>query len=167
MVSSGDARHRFATLQDVPAMQSVVEECWAADYPDVISSSAIKEGRLEWYEAGTLRREIRSADAVVPIAEIENAVRGFAHAILNGDEGIILRLYVVPEERRSGVGTELVEFTIDELTDRGVERIVALALARNDVATEFFEATGFERVKTERTTIGREQYDELVFERPV
>lgn len=74
---------------------------------------------------------------------------------------------MVPEERRTGVGPEPVEFTIDELTDRGVDRIVAVALARNDVAAEFSEATGFDRVGTARTTIGGEQSDELVFDRPL
>jgi ribosomal protein S18 acetylase RimI-like enzyme len=59
----------------------------------------------------------------------------------------------------------LLEYTIGELAERGVDRIVALALARNDVAAEFYRATGFEQVRTETTTIGGERYDELVFER--
>ncbi|MFW5919861.1 MAG: N-acetyltransferase family protein, partial [Halanaeroarchaeum sp.] len=125
------------------------------------------DGLLEWYEAEHLRREIRSADSVVAVSEADDELSGFAHAVLDGAEGTVLRLYVRPGERRSGVGTDLVEFTVDELEDRGVDRVFALALARNDVAAEFYDATGFERVGTEKTTIAGERYDELVFRRPI
>ena len=167
MAPTRDPRYRLATTDDVPAMQSVVHECWAADYPTVISSEAIKDGLLEWYEEEHLRREIRSADAVVAVSETDDVLSGFAHAVLDGEEGTILRLYVLPRERRSGIGTDLVEFTVAELEDRGVDRVFALALARNDVAAEFYGATGFERIRTEKTTIAGERYDELVFERPI
>lgn len=167
MTSTRDPRYRLATTDDVPAMQSVVHECWSADYPTVISSKAIKDGLLEWYEEEQLAREVRSADAIVAVSETDDGLSGFAHAVLDGEEGTILRIYVLPEERRGGVGTELVEFTTDELAERGVDRVYALALARNDVAAEFYAETGFERVRTEKTTIGGERYDELVFERPI
>jgi len=167
MAPSRDPHFRLATTDDVGAMQSVVHECWAADYPSVISSEAIKEGRLEWYEEEHLRREIRSADAVVTVSAVDGDLQGFAHAVLDGDEGTVLRLYVLPEERRTGIGTALLEFTVHQLADRGANRVVALALARNDVAAEFYEATGFERIRTGTTTIAGERYDEAVFERPI
>ncbi|MFQ3293013.1 MAG: GNAT superfamily N-acetyltransferase [Halobacteriales archaeon] len=87
--------------------------------------------------------------------------------MLNGAEGIVDRVYVVPEYRRRGIGTDLFEFTIEELTDRGVERFVALALAGNDVAADFFDVAGFERMGTDSTTIAGEEYDEIVFERRI
>lgn len=167
MESACETRFRFATPSDIQALQSVVEDCWAADYPTVISSATIKDGLLDWYEESHLRREIWSADTLVAIAEVDGEVQGFANAVLNGAEGIIVRLYIVPEYRRRGIGTDLFEFTIEELTDRGVERIVALALARNDVAAEFFHVAGFERVGTDTTTIAGEKYDEIVFERTI
>jgi ribosomal protein S18 acetylase RimI-like enzyme len=74
---------------------------------------------------------------------------------------------VLPDTRRRGIGTALLEFTVDRLAERGVDRVFALALARNDVATEFYEATGFDRVRTGTTTIAGEEYEELVFERPI
>ena len=176
-------QYRLASIDDVAGMQAVVDECWEADYPAVISRERIRNGLLEWYDDDHLAREIRSADAVVAVAVAERkseageggssdddgggSIRGFTHAVLDGAEGTILRLYVVPDDRRAGVGTELLEYTIDELAERGVDRIVALALARNDVAAEFYRATGFEQIRTETTTIAGDRYDELVFERPV
>ncbi|MFW5919824.1 MAG: hypothetical protein ACOCSF_06495, partial [Halanaeroarchaeum sp.] len=84
MASSRDPHYRLATTDDVPGMQSVVQECWAADYPAVISSETIRDGLLEWYGAEHLRREIRSADSVVAVSEADDELNGFAHAVLDG-----------------------------------------------------------------------------------
>lgn len=167
MAPPRDSGYRLATTEDVDALRTVVHECWAADYPSVVGDEAIKDGLLEWYDEDRLLREIRSADAVVAVSEVDEELSGFAHAVVDGREGTILRLYVLPEERRSGIGTGLIEFTIEELADRGVDRVIALALARNDVAAEFYGAAGFEHVRTETTTIAGDHYDERVFERPI
>lgn len=66
--------------------------------------------------------------------------------------GVVQNLYVVPEARGRGLGSQLLDAAEDALAAAGVDRIVLDAMAANDAARGFYEARGYEphRVTYER-----------------
>lgn len=167
---------------DVAAVRSIARASWESDYPELISRETIHDGIDQWYDAEELHREIETGDALVLLGiDEENTPEGrdpraredvvaFAHAVVPddaGDVGHLLRLYVHPERRREGIGSGLLEATVDALEAQGVEDVRAMVLSANEVGKSFYRAHGFEPVETAETTIGGESHEETTFERGV
>jgi len=69
------------------------------------------------------------------------------------DRGVVENLYVVPTARGNGHGTALLDAAEEALSGTGAERIVLEAMAANEDARQFYEATGYRphRVTYERS----------------
>lgn len=156
---------RQATPEDVEAIRDVAKATWEADYPDILHRETIEEGVEEWYDRDQIEFELGEEDTVLLVAESDNEVVGFAHAVRTRRTGYILRVYVVPEHRQEGVGSELLASARDALLTRGVDSIQAMVLAANEPGNAFYEKFGFERVDEEETVIGEETFTENVYER--
>ena len=157
---------REATDDDVPAIQRVAERSWETDYPDIVSRETASEGVEEWYGEDRLRRELDSSGTGLLVAEHDGDVVGFAHAVWGTEEGTVLRLYVDPDHRRRGVGTELLDATVDRLHDHGVDRVRATVLAANEPGNAFYRERGFEALpESHETEIAGEFYAERVWVR--
>lgn len=156
---------RRADSADIDAIERVAEATWNTDYPGILNREAIEEGVEEWYDPGRLESELEEEDAVVLVAEIDDEVVGFAHAVRQQRTGFILRVYTHPEARGEGVGSELLSHARDALIKRGVDSIRAMVLAGNEPGNAFYESFGFEKVGEDETVIGGESYTENVYER--
>ncbi|MFC7155878.1 GNAT family N-acetyltransferase [Halomarina halobia] len=156
---------RSATLTDVPALQRIARESWERD--EALTRETATETVEEWYDESQLGADIESGDMLVLVAAMRDAVIGFSHAVVHGDAGTVLRLYVEPDRRRTGVGSQLLEATCEELAARGVERVQAMTLAANEPGKAFYRANGFERTGRGETIIGGKSYPEDVYARPV
>lgn len=154
---------REATTEDVEAVRAVAQASWEADYPDILSRETAQEGVEEWYAPERMRMEIESDDALVPVAESEGDIIGFAHSVEDEGGGTILRIYVAPEHRKRGVGGDLLEHARDELKARGAERVHAMVLAENELGNEFYRRRGFELVEESETVIRERTYRENVY----
>ncbi|WP_436927736.1 N-acetyltransferase family protein [Halosimplex amylolyticum] len=160
--------YRRAERGDATTIREIAEDCWQHDYPDVISRENIRAGIAEWYDTSRMRGEIESDDAVVLVAEDDaGTVCAFAHGVWDDAAGDVLRLYVAPDCRGRGIGTELLEQICVELADEAeVSTIRAMVLADNEPGNAFYRAAGFEPAGESETTIADESYDERVYERP-
>lgn len=156
---------RDATTDDIDAIQRVAHSSWEADYPDILSRESIREGVDDWYTEALIRDSIIWSQALMLVAERDGSVVGFAHATFEPDErtGTILRVYVDPDHRGAGIGSDLLTETRDRLFGQGVEHISAMVLAANDVGNEFYQAFSFEQTATEPVTIGTESYEERTY----
>jgi GNAT superfamily N-acetyltransferase len=156
---------RPATEEDIEGIRQVATASWETDYPDVLSRETIHEGVEHWYSEPVIRMELQSPRTELLVAETDAAgLVGFVHGHWAGDAGIIMRLYVHPEHRGKGLGTQLFEAISSALRDRGVEQLRAMALAANETATAFFENQGMAQVGSETTAIAGEQYEEAIYE---
>ncbi|WP_248299395.1 GNAT family N-acetyltransferase [Halorhabdus amylolytica] len=103
------------------------------------------------------RASIRSAigrhvvSSRVRVAREEGRLVGFVMFTVESDSlertvsrGLIENLYVVPDRRREGIGTKLLERAENALEDSGVETIALDVLAGNDSARAFYAETGYE-----------------------
>ena len=153
----------MATTGDVTAIKRVARASWRADYPDVLSRETAEEGVEEWYDERSLTTEIERDDGVVLVAQSDDEIVGFAHAVVTEGRGTILRVYVHPDARHEGIGATLLAQTRAELTDRGADHVQAMVLADNRLGREFYESAGFEMEDEGETTIAGETYRECVY----
>jgi len=161
-------RVREATTDDVASVRAVAEASWERDYADLLTRDTVAAGVNDWYDEATLADLVADERTPLCVAEMESAetdsgrgdVVAFAHGYVDGETGHVLRLYVHPDERRSGVGRRVLDATVDALADRGSERVEATVLAANEQGRAFYEARGFEEVGVAETTIGGEAHPE-------
>lgn len=152
---------REATEDDVAAVQRVAERSWEQDYPDILSRETAVEGVHEWYSEERIERELESADARLFVAERAEEVVGFAHTVVAGEEGDVLRLYVDPDHRGEGVGASLLDEAVEYLFEQGVDRVKAMVLVDNEAGNQFYRSHGFEPAReSHETEIGGEFYGE-------
>lgn len=93
----------------------------------------------------------------------ERVVSGFASATVDGETGTIEWLFVDPEHRGLGVGTELFERTSEALRDRGVEEVEAAVLEANTEGQQFAESVGLDAGDERRLEVGGESLAEHVY----
>ena len=80
------------------------------------------------------------------VAERRGVVAGYVVAHSAADEGEILNLGVAAAHRRHGIGRELVERALAELTARGVRTVYLEVRASNAAARRLYETLGFAEV---------------------
>lgn len=161
-------RVREATTGDVASIRAVAEASWERDYADLLTRDTVAAGVNDWYDEATLTAQVTDERTPVRVAEAEDGDGGngddgvvaFAHGYVDGETGHVLRLYVHPADRRSGIGERVLDATVDALVERGSERVDATVLAANEQGRAFYEAQGFEEVAVAETTIGGEPYPE-------
>lgn len=158
---------RPATAEDVEAIRSIARISWETDYPDIVSRETIAEGFEEWYAPDSLRRELGKDDATIFLAVEASEPVGFAHGVVSEGVGNVLRLYVHPEARGEGVGTDLLERTAERLAEEGAKSLRAMVLKNNDAGRAFYRAAGFDAVDDAETIIASETQTEVTFERPL
>jgi ribosomal protein S18 acetylase RimI-like enzyme len=103
----------------------------------------------------------RENDTLVRVFETdedveEETVVGYVEGRLDGDAGEVNWLFVDPEHRGKGIGTDLFESMTDELRDAGADSIRATALEANTEGNQFFEQFGLERAEERRVEVGDE-----------
>ncbi|ELY68740.1 GNAT family N-acetyltransferase [Natrinema versiforme] len=90
-------------------------------------------------DEGTLLHVVETGD------EIEGTViAGFVEGRLEDEWGEVNWLFVDPEHRGKGIGTELYETASETLRDRGAEHVCATVLEANTEGHQFVERFGLE-----------------------
>lgn len=158
---------RSATSDDLEAIRSIARDAWETDYPDIVSRETIDEGFEEWYAPEELARELLDDHATILLALRGGEPVGFAHGVVSEGVGNVLRLYVRPNARGEGVGSDLLERTAERLADQGADHLRAMVLEDNDAGRAFYRAAGFDVVADAETTIGSETETELTLERAI
>lgn len=154
-----------ASTADIPGIRSVAEASWEQDYPATLSRESVAEGFEDWYGTERLESELADPKTLVFVYLSDDEVRGFVHTVVDGEDGVILRLYVHPDHREQAIGSQLAAHVESKLESYEVERIRAMVLAENTVANEFYRGLGFEKISEGTTRIGDEEYAENMYER--
>jgi ribosomal protein S18 acetylase RimI-like enzyme len=103
--------------------------------------------------------QIDRAGAFVLVAERDDAVAGYVYATMEGNDymalrgpaGVLQDLVVDPDHRRQGIGTALLNASIDALAALGAPRVVLFTAEKNDEAQAMFANAGFRRTMVEMT----------------
>lgn len=101
------------------------------------------------------------------VAEQEGQIVGFVCFRVVGEESELLNLAVLPSFREQGVGSFLVEQTLQEVTARGATRIFLEVRDSNLAALRLYERLGFEQIGRRPGYYSKPPADALVLRRPV
>jgi ribosomal-protein-alanine N-acetyltransferase len=140
---------RPATRADVPAVVALEAEVFGADAWDERAVTAELEGPG--------RRFVVAED-------LSGRLRGYAVSMTLGDIVDLQRIAVLPERRRTGLATALLD---DLLAHTGAaDRMLLEVSERNEAAVAFYTAHGFTRIDV-RPRYYRDGSDALVLHRPI
>jgi ribosomal protein S18 acetylase RimI-like enzyme len=150
---------RRAAKADVPALGRLatllVQTHYEFDQQRFIAPTPeTPQGYGSW-----LGRQMKEADKVVLVAELDGKVVGYAYAgmegydymALRGPAGALYDILVDPEYREHGIGRTLLEATIAALAEQGAPRVVLSTAEKNEPAQRLFARAGFRRTMIEMT----------------
>lgn len=151
---------RPATADDFAAITAVARETWHDTY-DELEADVIDGTVDDWYTDDSM--PLDAPGTVVLVAEKSGDVVGFTHAVAQGDEADILRMYVHPDHQGEGIGSALHERLMAKLEAYDVDRVRSFDFAFNDVSRAFYEGLGFERTDEGDVEIDGEYYPEAIY----
>lgn len=99
-------------------------------------------GLSRWSEQG-YRDELKRADSIGFGAFLEGVLVGFIVGRVAGDEAEIYNLGVLPDRRREGVGSNLLESFVNACKKRGGKGVWLEVRASNKAAIEFYNRHNF------------------------
>jgi ribosomal protein S18 acetylase RimI-like enzyme len=158
---------------DVPP-SLVIRAATAADLPQIGTLAALlvqshhefdparffpATGSTPQHYARFLGSQLDDADAVFLVADAGGRVIGYVYAALEGYDymalrgpaGVIHDLIVDPAHRSHGVGRQLLNAALDQLTSRGAPRVVLFTAQQNHPAQRLFSQLGFRPTMIEMT----------------
>jgi len=160
------ANIREAKIKDSEEIREVAAKTWKSTYEDFIDEKTIRIVIDKWYKLTDLRQQVE--DPYFYVAVEEGAVVGFIHATVDESSGELSlhRLYLDPDYWRRGIGTDLWERVLKELSE-GVEKASLEVLENNVVGKNFYVEKGFEEVEREKVELFGEPVVQLVMEREI
>lgn len=155
-------KHNFSTCQEV-----TMTEIREADLEDVERIQELSVKLSEWEqeefdptidpdwnttEQATNFFEQRVHEGFAYVAEDESRIVGYLVGAVNGSEvyrddltvAELESMYLMPDYRGQGLGTELAERFEDDAVEHGADRIRVEVTAQNERGREFYRALGLE-----------------------
>jgi ribosomal protein S18 acetylase RimI-like enzyme len=165
---------REATDDDTERISELARSTMTAAY--ALSPRQLDTIVEERFEEGPLTDAIESEERVLLVAEDgeseaddEPVIVGFVlgERREEGEESSELRwLFVDPEHRGKGVGTELYEAGSEALGESGAGHVTASVLEANTQGGTFLERVGLEEADERQVEIGKESFVEYVYAEP-
>lgn len=122
----------------------IVREMMWTDVPRVLKIERMSFC-TPWSEDAFLK-EIYNPYSITKVAVLEGEVAGYICVNHLIDEGHILNLAVLPDLRRRGIATALVEKILEELRKKGCKSLYLEVRISNHDAIQFYECFGFRSV---------------------
>ena len=150
-MTRGAVEVRPAVPADVPALRAVGVAAWQVAYAGVLPPAEVANGIAEFFNEYSLGAAVRSGRMLV--AERDGAVVGLLEWDRPAPErAVIWKVYVTPDQQRTGVGRALVE---RYLATAGAPEVMVEHDARATDAAAFFEKLGFTAFEVDAGTVRR------------
>jgi ribosomal protein S18 acetylase RimI-like enzyme len=137
---------RVAVPEDAGAIAAIGRAAFPDLHKDVLDESTIGLVVEQTYSLASLRACIdlsaRSDGAHFLVAERAGSIVGYLHYDRVGSEPQLHRIYVDPDQKRSGVGSVLIRELHARLS--AGESYILMVFAANDAAIEFYRRHGLE-----------------------
>lgn len=98
--------HRL-TRQEVDAIGALARVVWQATYPALISQAQIDAMLADRYAPDSIRAQLDDPRQAWWAAQRDQTLVGFAHAVRDGADCKLDKLYVRPDSQRQGIGAAL------------------------------------------------------------
>ncbi|WP_232702682.1 GNAT family N-acetyltransferase [Halobacterium wangiae] len=160
---------REPAAADTERVSELVESSMTSSHS--LSPQQIDQIVEEVFGEDAMASKMDDQGTVVRVAETtedvdEETVVGYVEGTLDGEWGELRWLFVDPEHRGRGIGTELYESMTDALHEAGADDVRATTLEANTEGHQFFERFGLERADERRVDVGDESLVEYVYADP-
>src|SRR5688572_10076077 len=99
-----------ATENDVDAIKKVLSATWVDTYASYLSPSTIEQVTTEWHAPGLLRSQIERDTNYFAVAWLDGEIVGLVTVVERNPLDLhLLRLYVLPQHQKKGIGTALLD----------------------------------------------------------
>lgn len=139
---------REAALTDLVPLTEIEETCFAGDA----------------WNAALVESELTGDTRSVLVAADDTSVVGYGSIMVVDDVADLQRIAVLPEARRLGFGSELLDLLLAKAAGLGATRILLEVAASNDQAIGLYESFNF-HVIARRLLYYADNTDALVMER--
>lgn len=153
---------------NIERIRELIESTLTASY--ALSPQQIEALLEEYFDKERLAEAFNASDAATLVAEstidgTETTVGGIVEGEFDETDGNgeLRWLFVDPEHRGKGIGTELFDAAIEKLRERGAENITATTFEANREGAQFFEQLGFEHTDDRQVEVAGETLIEHVY----
>jgi GNAT superfamily N-acetyltransferase len=128
---------------DIDAVCRLARAIWLRTYPALISQAQIDFMLADRYAPAALLAQLDDPLHVWRVAWRANEIAGFAHAVLNGADCKLDKLYVRPDSQRQGIGRALLQEVREWARQHGTHRLWLQVNRGNTQAIDAYRAYGF------------------------
>ncbi|NIC00038.1 GNAT family N-acetyltransferase [Halobacterium sp. R2-5] len=157
---------REPSAADAERIGELVESSMTTSFS--LSPQQIERIAEAGFDEDAVTEKLDSEETLVRVAETSEDVEtetvvGYVEGQLDGEWGELRWLFVDPEHRGKGIGTELFESMRDALEDAGASEVRATTLEANTEGPQFFERFGLEQADEREVEVGDESLVERVY----
>lgn len=143
-------------IKDAFEIASLIKEGWNSAYKGLISDEELKNMNLE--QMAEKWKENIKTDKNIYIYKEDNRILGVirfgeCENALTQNTGEIFCLYVKPEEKRKGIGTQLFNLAKERLIKEGYNKMIIWCLKGNKQGANFYIKCGGEKIKERDYTV--------------
>jgi RsiW-degrading membrane proteinase PrsW (M82 family)/ribosomal protein S18 acetylase RimI-like enzyme len=144
---------KYASLKDIPIIQSLAQQIWPKTYATIISKKQIDYMMKMMYSESTLRRQMETDHQFI-IAYNSGLPTGYA-AYSEVEPSIykLHKIYVLHSQQGKGTGKFIIEQIMNDIREKGGTAL-RLNVNRHNTAKNFYEKLGFVITGTEDADIG-------------
>ena len=145
--------HRL-TREEVDAVSTLARIVWQATYPALISQAQIDVMLGDRYAAACILAQLDDPGHAWWIARRDQAIVGFAHAVLDGTDCKLDKLYVHPDHQHQGIGAMLLQAVRDWAHAQQARRLWLQVNRGNTQAVRAYLKYGFDIAESRVFDIG-------------
>ncbi len=139
---------------DIDTVCRLAREVWQSTYASLISQAQIDFMLTARYAPESLHAQIEDARHCWRLAVWNEAIIGFAHAVMDGSACKLDKLYVSPGHQHRGMGAALLNSVLDFARGQNATRLWLQVNRGNTRAINAYRKYGFARVEARVFDIG-------------
>jgi ribosomal protein S18 acetylase RimI-like enzyme len=153
-----------ATVADVDDIRELLRETWKDTYAPYLAPATLEQVSATWHRKTLLTMRVQDPNLFFFIARDDaGRLAGLVNAQARGPELFIYRLYVRPGDQHHGVGTALLNATLEAFP--AAERITLSVVADNQKGFSFWRKHGFTECGVRQETVAGETVNITEMER--
>ena len=139
--SSESVKIRNAKVADSIQISQLLQTVFAETYGVVLDSKTLQEHLDDYLSAEKIRQDISDSSYIV--AENEHEILGVVKLLLDEEIAEIAKFYLLAEARALGLGSRLMQNSIDFLKTKNIKKVWLNVWVENPQAVAFYEKHGF------------------------
>ena len=114
------------------------------------------------YSIDTIKKDLDNDKIKIFVYEKSNQILGYISVYYFLDEANLQKIVVSESERRKGIASELINYSIEYLKQNNIEKYYLEVNENNLIAIKVYEKLGFKKVSTRKNYYGSDS--EIIFE---